>query len=210
MDTVGSWFSDNPSEVGGAGMYASGQGASIYPVHLSIKNPKVYNTFNDFLRDMHAAAGREMPKSAPGLGSTEELRQKLKAEGYDGIAFNQTANESLMQDIQEMQDAVKRARMEELSMKRHEREPYTAKRERLEQTLNAMGKELRDYGSSTEFDQQRVFVPLEPTQIKSAIGNRGTYDITDPDINKAKGGRVTNDAMWMAVQNKQLRKKHGN
>ena len=26
----------------------------------------------------------------------------------------------------------------------------------------------------------------------------------------AKGGRVTNDAMWMAVQNKQLRKKHGN
>lgn len=29
-------------------------------------------------------------------------------------------------------------------------------------------------------------------------------------ITKAKGGPVTNDAMWMAVQNKQLRKKHGN
>jgi hypothetical protein len=53
-------------------------------------------------------------------------------------------------------------------------------------------------------------VAFEPTQIKSAIGNRGTYDIEEADINKAKGGRVTNDAMWMAVQNKQLRKKHGN
>ena len=54
------------------------------------------------------------------------------------------------------------------------------------------------------------WVAFHPHQIKSAIGNRGTYDITDPDINKAKGGPVTNDAMWMAVQNKQLRKKHGN
>jgi hypothetical protein len=29
---------------------------------------------------------------------------------------------------------------------------------------------------------------LDPKKIKSAIGNRGTYDITDPDITKAKGG----------------------
>lgn len=31
-------------------------------------------------------------------------------------------------------------------------------------------------------------VVFEPTQIKSAIGNRGTYDPNDPDITKAKGG----------------------
>ena len=29
---------------------------------------------------------------------------------------------------------------------------------------------------------------FDPRKIKSDIGNRGTYDITDPDINKAKGG----------------------
>jgi len=28
----------------------------------------------------------------------------------------------------------------------------------------------------------------DPTKIKSATGNRGTYDLTDPDITKAKGG----------------------
>jgi hypothetical protein len=33
-----------------------------------------------------------------------------------------------------------------------------------------------------------VYVAFEPEQIKSAIGNRGTYDLTDPDITKAGGG----------------------
>jgi len=32
---------------------------------------------------------------------------------------------------------------------------------------------------------------FHPTQIKSAIGNRGTYDVNEPDITKAKGGQVT-------------------
>jgi len=31
---------------------------------------------------------------------------------------------------------------------------------------------------------------FEPTQLKSAIGNRGTYDINDPDLNMAMGGEV--------------------
>ena len=32
------------------------------------------------------------------------------------------------------------------------------------------------------------WVAFEPTQIKSATGNRGTYDINDPDLSKADGG----------------------
>lgn len=54
------------------------------------------------------------------------------------------------------------------------------------------------------------YVPFDATQIKSAIGNRGTYDPAEADITKAKGGQVSKDAMWIALQNKQLRKKHGN
>jgi hypothetical protein len=34
---------------------------------------------------------------------------------------------------------------------------------------------------------------FDPRKIKSAIGNRGTYDINDPDINKAAGGEVHMD-----------------
>jgi len=35
-----------------------------------------------------------------------------------------------------------------------------------------------------------TYIAFEPTQIKSAIGNRGTYDPSNPDITKAKGGRI--------------------
>lgn len=35
-----------------------------------------------------------------------------------------------------------------------------------------------------------VYVAFEPTQIKSAIGNQGTFDINDPDLSKATGGAV--------------------
>ena len=33
-------------------------------------------------------------------------------------------------------------------------------------------------------------VAFQPTQVKSATGNKGTYDMTKPDINEAKGGLV--------------------
>jgi len=39
--------------------------------------------------------------------------------------------------------------------------------------------------------ENETYIALHPHQIKSAIGNRGTYDINDPDITKARGGRVT-------------------
>jgi len=76
------------------------------------------------------------------------------------------------------------------------------------------------------------WVAFEPTQIKSSIGNRGTYDINEPDINKAEGGAVYNtdpdmsdggriiegppfkhggdvslDAMYMAVNDAKFRRK---
>jgi hypothetical protein len=45
------------------------------------------------------------------------------------------------------------------------------------------------------FDNNGVkeYVAFEPTQIKSATGNRGTYDINDPDLNMAMGGEVHMD-----------------
>ena len=32
------------------------------------------------------------------------------------------------------------------------------------------------------------YIVFDPKQIKSAIGNRGTYDPDNPDINMARGG----------------------
>jgi hypothetical protein len=37
---------------------------------------------------------------------------------------------------------------------------------------------------------QAYYVAFHPQQIKSAIGNRGTYDPKEPHMNKAAGGTV--------------------
>jgi hypothetical protein len=41
--------------------------------------------------------------------------------------------------------------------------------------------------------RQKVYnaVAFEPTQVKSAIGNEGTYDPLDPRLHKAEGGRIS-------------------
>lgn len=182
MDTVGLWFSDNPSD-GGAGMYATGVGASIYPVFLSIERPKVYDTFADFLRDMHAAEGRTLENHKPrGLGSTEGLREQLKLQGYDGIAFTRTNTRELVDAAMECKDKIKHAKEEEWAVKAAERQPYTEKRLRLEGKLGALNAEIGAVAGSAEFDQQYVWVAFEPEQIKSAIGNRGEFDRTNPNI----------------------------
>ena len=183
MDTVGSWFSSEPFK---AEQYAGGEGQNIMPVYLSIKNPKLYRSFDEFLRDMHEAEGRKLEEQNPrGIGSAGGLRAKLKAEGYDGIQFEQTDNESLYRDIKQVQESIAQARKEEFGVNRAERAPYTMKRERLEGTLRSMKAELEKMGGSTEFDGQDVYVAFEPTQIKSATGNIGTYDPENADISKS-------------------------
>jgi hypothetical protein len=188
MDTVGSWFSSSPEK---AERYAGGEGYNVMPAHLNVKNPKLYAKFDDFLRDMHEAEGRDFSQQNPkGIGSAEGLRAKLKAQGYDGIQFEQTNNASLFNEMLATQEAIKNARLDERSVKRAERAPFTMKRERLEKTLESMNKEFHQMGGSTEFDGHDVFVAFDPEQIKSAIGNRGTYDPNKADSTKAGGGPV--------------------
>jgi len=44
------------------------------------------------------------------------------------------------------------------------------------------------YYPSGEEIKKHEYIVFEPTQLKSATGNRGTYDPNDPDIRKARGG----------------------
>lgn len=60
---------------------------------------------------------------------------------------------------------------------------------------------VKDFG-----DGRKHYVAWFPEQIKSAIGNRGTYDPNDPDITKAKGGKVNQDAMMMKVMDAKMAK----
>jgi len=53
---------------------------------------------------------------------------------------------------------------------------------------------LKDIGFDSFYTRERGTKNLgvyDPSRIKSAIGNRGTYDTTQPDINEAQGGLAT-------------------
>jgi hypothetical protein len=51
-------------------------------------------------------------------------------------------------------------------------------------------KELGHDSFYVKEDDMKNLGIYDPKKVKSAIGNRGTYDITDPDITKAKGGVI--------------------
>jgi hypothetical protein len=62
-----------------------------------------------------------------------------------------------------------------------------------QEEANEFSKRLKDAGYDSTIrrgpdNEITELVMFEPEKIKSATGNRGTYDLTDPDINKAKGG----------------------
>jgi len=46
------------------------------------------------------------------------------------------------------------------------------------------------HSQPTETDSGMAWVAFEPTQLKSAIGNSGAYDVSNPDITKAQGGMI--------------------
>lgn len=203
MDTVGTWFSDTPSEEGGAGMYAQGQGASIYPMHLSAKKLKTYHRFDDFLRDMHEAEGRKLEEQNPkGQGSAEGLREKLKAQGYDGLYFPKNESVDLFTQIENLKSTINQAKSaysseakrrwdegEDMSLK--EMKAHQKRIDNLVKQRMDLEKKASSYGG-TEFGGQNVVVVFEPTQIKSPW-NQGTFDPNDSDTHKAEGGEVDSD-----------------
>lgn len=68
--------------------------------------------------------------------------------------------------------------------------------------LKTMGKDgikiVHDEGApsgSTEFKEQDAWIALEPEQIKSATGNRGTFNPNDPDIRRSASRQAVADAL---------------
>lgn len=183
MDNIGSWFSDTPAEVD---KYARDDGKQVMPVYLQISRPKFYDSFNEFLKDAHEAAGtRYDERNAPGRVDPAPLRKRLQAQGYDGISFAKTENAELHERLPVLAEKLKQARDAWQSADKADRPYY----ERVIADTLAKQKETRhllsSYGESTEFDNQYVWVAFEPTQIKSATGNNGAFDPADATITKA-------------------------
>lgn len=128
LDTVGSWFSSNPTE-GGAAMYSGPQGA-IYPVFLQILDPWK-TSFEGMTRRARALGGQKEDEMV-NQTSVDALRYWLKETGRDGICLRHNPG-----------------------------------------------------SRSTEFKHQTGWIALEPTQVKSALGNCGAFDPKDPSMSDA-------------------------
>jgi hypothetical protein len=122
---LGTWFGSTPKVANefARGVSIPRERGVVYPVYLNIQNPKVYNSYEDFLNEVK------------GRRSANTVKTELRKQGYDGIQIK---------------------------------------------------------NSTTDFGGLRDdWVAFNPTQIKSAIGNEGTFDPANPVITKAKGGAVT-------------------
>ena len=60
---------------------------------------------------------------------------------------------------------------------------------------------------SGETTRDHEYIVFDPKQIKSAIGNRGTYDPEDPDINMARGGLAVKPSKFAVKRKSKTRNK---
>lgn len=70
--------------------------------------------------------------------------------------------------------------------------PTASAKGRLQEALRILREKGHDSVILQNFDdiggRQNQYIALDPSKVKSAIGNRGTYDINEADITKARGG----------------------
>lgn len=140
----------------------SGEAPTTYPVHVQAKNPF------DF----------EIP----------EHRENLKRT-YADMYFN-PESDLYIHDPYDTESAKTIA--EKWFMDRIDRSPDDVNNWPLFENPKIQ-EAIKDMGHDSFYINERGTKNLgvfDPNKIKSAIGNQGTYDITNPDINKKNGGEV--------------------
>ena len=163
-----SFFSDSPkfaSEYAGAN-----SGANVLPVYLDVRNPFDFRKHSALADDFYEETGGirdsvEANRILLGIGKADDL--------FDGPAWADKLSAA------DFRSAVERGSWDALEAPE------------FVEWLRAGGHD----GIITKENGAINYGVFEPTQIKSAIGNRGAYDPTDPDITKANGGRVELDRL---------------
>lgn len=155
-----------------ANAFGSYTGQRILPVHLSAKNPLR-------LIDQGGFGNQQVGDQLFDMGI---LTNRDRARINDMIQRDAGAN-----DIQTLfQQHLKGHGIDSIKyLNRHEGLPSQPN------INNAIYGNLSDEEFLKRFPMARdSHIVFDPTQVKSAIGNRGTFDPKDPDMTKAEGGAV--------------------
>ncbi len=116
-----------------------------------------------------------------------EVRELLQDKGFDGVVYRNTGETQGAEDYAEAA--------------RSSREALTASQKKRGKSLNSYdledqqtpeylaNKKAEDaYSRFREDNAEDSYIALEPNQIKSAIGNRGTFDPSSPNILEKRSG----------------------
>ena len=186
----GFYFTDNPEA---ASRYSGWDelGSNVMPVHLNIKKPLHFDW------EQGETTGANLTLTPAQVRTIMLAHPKIKDEEESpltnwgdirGAAFHKTLNEAIKSYAGTSMLAALR---NDFFGDDHER------------WLRALHK-ATGYDSATTVTPsgERHYIAWFPEQIKSAIGNRGTYDPNNPDITKAAGGNVSipsQDVMRLAI-----------
>lgn len=164
---TGTFFSSSPHL---ANTYAMGEGANVIPAHLSLQFP------------MHVdAEGRPwnaIRQSSP--VTLPKIKGKTESKGLKNTKPRSTRVRHLFPGEWDYPDDT--ASVDDLA--------------RLARNTGYDGLIVRrviDYGGTPEGGARApsdVYVAFHPNQIKSAIGNQGTFDPNESDVTMAEGGKV--------------------
>ena len=187
----GFYFTDNPESASRYSMMRGESGANVMPVHLNIKKPLHFDW------EQGETTGANLKLTPAQVKSIMLAHPKIRDENESpltnwgdirGAAFHKTLNDAVKSYAGSSMLAALR---NDFFGDDHER------------WLRALHKATGyDSGTTITPTGERHYIAWFPEQIKSAIGNRGTYDPKNPDITMAKGGEVPSvNEMKAALRN---------
>jgi hypothetical protein len=161
---------------------------SLMPVYLKLHNPLrlrdsgLWNSDNmkgDLLKlfpDDAKRIGRGFVRE--GLVSTKDIREFIQSKGYDGIVYKNTGE---VAGAEPFREKISEARAELDKHFPNHKSGWSVE-EQKHPAFKSWSAAQKEYELHRESSTDDSYIVFSPTQIKSAIGNRGTFDPNNPDI----------------------------
>jgi hypothetical protein len=149
--------------------------SAVYPVYLSIKNPlDTASIPGDVVSALEQAGKRKRAKQS--AGKNPDGWDKNTISGNDWMA-------ALKEDIAKGTTYA-----------------WTRIPDWVTETLSSFGYDgIKDTGGKRGGMQHQVWIPFNETQVKSATGNRGTFDPTSANINYSIGKNYSNEEKYNQI-----------
>ena len=170
----------------GTAKAAESLGGKIYPVFLSLKNP--FNWDRVGRREMGFFSDN-LDNIALDIAEQTYVSNNKNASYHDD-AFNRSPELLAREEFKEEFDAAHNKRLDLL--KENSRELYDSPEAKDAEAkerhaafvkfMDKLGYDGISYINRSEDSGHRSYIALRPEQIKSAIGNKGTFDPSNPDI----------------------------